>query len=45
VSDRRISFKVEAWDEREKIAEGTHERVIIDVARFASRVQAKAAGQ
>ena len=45
VSDRRISFKVEAWDEREKIGEGTHERVIIDVARFASRVQAKAAGQ
>jgi len=42
---RRVDFKLEAYDEREKIAEGTHQRVIVDVARFASRVQAKAAGQ
>jgi predicted thioesterase len=25
--------------------EGTHERFVVDVARFAARVQAKAAGQ
>jgi fluoroacetyl-CoA thioesterase len=43
VNDRRILFKVEAWDENEKIGEGTHERFIIDVARFATRVQAKKA--
>jgi predicted thioesterase len=41
VSDRRVTFRVEAWDERDKIAEGTHERAIIDVARFGGRVQAK----
>jgi len=41
VEDRRVNFRVEAWDEREKIAEGTHERFIINVARFADRVQAK----
>ena len=45
VDGRRVRFRVEAFDEREKIAEGVHERVIIDVARFAARVQAKAAGR
>ena len=45
VDGRRVRFRVEAFDEREQIAEGTHERMIIDVARFAARVQAKAAGQ
>lgn len=43
VDDRRILFKVEAYDEKEKIGEGTHERFIVDVARFATRVQAKKA--
>ena len=43
VNDRRVTFKVEAFDEKEKIAEGTHERFIVNVARFAARVQAKAA--
>ena len=41
--DRRIDFKVEAFDEQEKIAEGTHQRAIVNVARFATRVAAKAA--
>jgi len=44
VDGRRVRFRLEAFAEREKIAEGTHERVIIDVARFAARMQAKAAG-
>ncbi len=44
VEDRRVKLKVEAWDERDKIGEGTHERFVVDVSRFASRVQAKAAG-
>ena len=44
VEDRRIRFQVEAWDEKQKIGEGTHERAVIHVARFASRVQAKLAG-
>ncbi len=38
---RRVRFKVEAWDDKEKIAEGVHERFIINVARFAERVAAK----
>jgi predicted thioesterase len=41
VNDRRIQFRVEAWDEKEKIGEGTHERVIIHVARFATRLAEK----
>lgn len=44
VDDRRVRCKVEAFDEKEKIAEGTHERFIINVARFATRLVAKAAG-
>jgi len=45
VEDRRVTCKVEAWDETEKIGEGFHERFIINVERFAARVQAKAAGR
>lgn len=45
VDERRVLFKVEAFDEKEKIGEGTHERFIVHVARFASRVQAKAIGR
>jgi len=41
VDRRRVSFVVEAFDEKEKIGEGTHDRFVIDVARFASRVEAK----
>ncbi len=41
VEDRRVNFKVEAFDEREKIAEGTHQRFIVHVERFAGRVREK----
>lgn len=41
VEDRRVRFHVEAWDESEKIAEGIHERAVVNVERFAARVQAK----
>ena len=41
IEDRRLSFRVEAFDEKDKISEGTHERAIIQVAKFAARVQAK----
>jgi len=43
VSERRIQFRVEAWDEKEKIGEGTHERGIINVAKFATRLAEKVA--
>ncbi|HET8548240.1 MAG TPA: thioesterase family protein [Bryobacteraceae bacterium] len=41
VNDRRVTFRVEAWDELDRIAEGTHERAIVDISRFAGRVQSK----
>jgi predicted thioesterase len=43
VEDRRVRYRVEAFDEREKIAEGTHERMVINIGKFAARVQAKKA--
>ena len=41
VEGRRLTFKVEAFDEREKIGEGTHIRFIIDLDRFREKVRAK----
>lgn len=43
VEGRTIHFKVRAEDERELIGEGTHERVVVNLARFDRRVQEKAA--
>jgi predicted thioesterase len=36
-----VTFNVQAWDEREKVGEGQHQRVVIDEARFLKRVAAK----
>ena len=41
VEGRRLTFKVEAFDEREKIGEGTHIRFVIDLDRFREKVKAK----
>lgn len=41
---RTVTFRVEARDEKELIGEGTHERVIVNVAKFDERVQRKLAG-
>ena len=41
VDRRRLLFSVEAFDEQEKISEGTHERFVVDVARYAGRLGAK----
>lgn len=43
VDGRRLTFKVEAWDEVEKIGTGEHERFIIDPNRFNQRVAEKQA--
>ena len=43
VEDRRVKFNVVAFDEKERIGEGTHERTIINVAKFATRLAAKKA--
>jgi fluoroacetyl-CoA thioesterase len=41
VSERTIQFRVEAHDEKELIGDGTHERVVVNVAKFDQRVQRK----
>ena len=41
VNGRRIEFRVEATSEEEKIGEGTHERAIINIAKFAARLSEK----
>ncbi len=42
VDGRRLTFQVEAFDEREKIGEGSHSRAVINLDRFMARVQEKA---
>ena len=44
VDGRALGFRLEARDEAELIGDGTHERVVVNVARFDARVQAKAGG-
>jgi predicted thioesterase len=44
VEGRTITFRVEAHDERETIGGGTHQRVVVSVARFDERVQRKLRG-
>ena len=41
VDGNRIEFAVHARDEREEIGSGTHERMIVNVARLAKRLDAK----
>ena len=43
VDGRTIRFTVEARDERERIGDGTHERVVVNVAKFDQRVKRKLA--
>ncbi|MEO7493518.1 MAG: thioesterase family protein [Massilia sp.] len=43
VDGRRLRFKVEAFDDVERICEGTHERVIIDPQRFNAKLAQKKA--
>jgi predicted thioesterase len=45
VSDRLITFSVEARDELEQIGVGTHVRAAVDLARFERHVQAKRTAQ
>jgi len=42
VDRRRLVFRVEAFDEQEKIGQGMHQRMIIDLDRFLARVREKA---
>lgn len=44
IHERRIEFRVEVATDVEKIGEGTHQRTIIDVARFAAKQAKKKSG-
>jgi len=41
VDGRRIEFKVSARDDTEEIGTGTHERMVVDLARLSARLAAK----
>jgi predicted thioesterase len=41
VDGRRIQFAVAAFDEREKVAEGTHERYLLERSKFRARIEDK----
>jgi fluoroacetyl-CoA thioesterase len=44
VDGRTVTFKLEARDEKDLIGHGTHERVVVNVAKFDARVQKKLGG-
>ena len=41
IDRRRLVFSAVVWDEAGKIAEGTHERFIVDSERFLARAQTR----
>lgn len=41
VDGRRLVFKIEAFDEKDKIGEGTHERFIISNDKFQTKTNSK----
>ena len=44
VKKNRLTFMVDAYDEKEKVAEGEHERILVPKGRFLQRVEEKKAG-
>jgi fluoroacetyl-CoA thioesterase len=42
VDGKRLTFRVWADDEQERIGQGTHERIVVNVASFDGRAQLKA---
>ena len=41
IDGRNVEFRVEAHDDRDRVGDGTHTRVIVNVERFDARVQRK----
>lgn len=41
IDGRNIEFRVEAFDDKERIGDGTHVRVVVNVQRFDKRIQKK----
>jgi predicted thioesterase len=44
VEKNRLLFLVDAYDEKEKVAEGEHERVLVSTERFLQKVKEKKGG-
>ncbi len=44
VAEKRLFFLVDAFDEKEKVADGEHERVLVSKERFLQKVEKKRAG-
>lgn len=44
VDGKKLTFKLEAFDEKEKIGEASHERFIINAEKFGKKLASKAAG-
>ncbi len=44
VDKNRLFFLVDAYDEKDKVAEGEHERILVSKERFIQRVEKKRAG-
>jgi predicted thioesterase len=44
VDKNRLLFLVDAYDEKEKVAEGEHERVLVSKEKFLQKVEKKRAG-
>jgi fluoroacetyl-CoA thioesterase len=44
VEKSRLFFLVDAYDEKEKVAEGEHERILVSKERFLQKVEKKRAG-
>jgi len=42
IEGKKLYFRIEAFDEQEKIGEGTHERYIIELSKFLERTGKKA---
>jgi predicted thioesterase len=45
IDGRNIMFRVEAFDDRERVGDGTHTRVVVNVERFDARIQRKLKGE
>ena len=41
IEGRTVEFRVEAFDDKERVGDGRHTRVVVNVERFDARVQRK----
>ena len=45
IDGRNVTFRVEAFDDKERVGDGTHTRVVVNVERFDARIQKKLKGR